>query len=744
MEVHSVITTAPQNLFMDDLPTHILELILNQLTDVNDLLGASVVCTSWHRVVQEGMWPGLKHLRVLGWTPEVSAGIEWTSSRCRNLEEVELSGCAGLLEAELAPLGGVPLRSLKLAGCWRFEGYDLLAAINAHGCLQDVDLSGTAIHIDMLTEAFAPSFAAPHCSEGASGSSTGVTRLRLRNIGIDNEYALRSFPWIGSALRHLDISGNNWLATHHAYGLLGANNGTRAAIDFDGQLPQLPMTAAEPWRSGGPSGSTTPVSMNVTALQSLNLSDCPRLQSLPCVEALTMLRQLDVCRTAISGGCLVSIAKRCRHLRSLAVSGCTNLTGSGLETAAFHLRLSRLEADNLPGAGDGVAAVIANMPLRSAETDDPGSASCLFEVSAAGGGLTDATLSEVAQYLQTLASYGSPAAAVPELQKGIAAISLQSATTGSPSQPSDKDTRACTPSDAVLVQSPTVSGFAVFRVPGCPRLGKKGLQHLASVGAFAGLREMDVSHLQSLWSKPAGVLCNIAASSAGRLRVLAANECTMSLAILSAIGHHCSELRTLSLVGCRGICNAGLAAISTGCPKLTDVAVGGGSAVLWSEDCALPGFTAMRSLRLARRNQLQDVRLVAALQQLPRLKSLVLAGCADITDRSLQALPQGLTSLHLSTCERLQGAPLSQLTNLQSLRLSGCPAITQTAVQAASISCEKLRVLELPSAMDVACVPTRAPPHSGHLRGLKIEGGRRSNSHWLRRRSPAAIAAAAI
>jgi hypothetical protein len=54
------------------------------------------------------------------------------------------------------------------------------------------------------------------------------------------------------------------------------------------------------------------------------------------------------------------------------VSGCTNLTGSGLETAAFHLRLSRLEADNLPGAGDGVAAVIANMPLRSAETDEPG------------------------------------------------------------------------------------------------------------------------------------------------------------------------------------------------------------------------------------------------------------------------------------------------------------------------------------------------------------------------------------
>lgn len=47
----------------------------------------------------------------------------------------------------------------------------------------------------------------------------------------------------------------------------------------------------------------------------------------------------------------------------------------------------------------------------------------------------------------------------------------------------------------------------------------------------------------------------------------------------------------------------------------------------------------------------------------------------------LQALPLGLTALHLSTCERLQGGPLSQLIKLRSLRLSGCPAVTQAAVQ---------------------------------------------------------------
>ncbi len=55
------------------------------------------------------------------------------------------------------------------------------------------------------------------------------------------------------------------------------------------------------------------------------------------------------------------------------MSGCHNLTAAGLETAAYSLRLTRLEADDLPGVGDGVAAVVANMPLSSAgDPDDSG------------------------------------------------------------------------------------------------------------------------------------------------------------------------------------------------------------------------------------------------------------------------------------------------------------------------------------------------------------------------------------
>lgn len=62
-----------------------------------------------------------------------------------------------------------------------------------------------------------------------------VTIEALCGVGrIENEYGIRDLPWIGPALRHLDLSHNAWLATHHAYGLLGANDGSGAAVNPGG------------------------------------------------------------------------------------------------------------------------------------------------------------------------------------------------------------------------------------------------------------------------------------------------------------------------------------------------------------------------------------------------------------------------------------------------------------------------------------------------------------------------------
>lgn len=62
------------------------------------------------------------------------------------------------------------------------------------------------------------------------------------------------------------------------------------------------------------------------------------------------------------------------------------------------------------------------------------------------------------------------------------------------------------------------------------------------------------------------MLCEVAASAGARLRVLAVDGCSVSDAVLGAVGAHCPQLRRVSLVGCRGVTDAGLAALSAGCP----------------------------------------------------------------------------------------------------------------------------------------------------------------------------------
>ena len=62
------------------------------------------------------------------------------------------------------------------------------------------------------------------------------------------------------------------------------------------------------------------------------------------------------------------------------------------------------------------------------------------------------------------------------------------------------------PNPQTLLPASCAAGFAVLRVAGCARLGRRGLSQLAAVGAFSRLRELDVSHLDGLWAKPVGML----------------------------------------------------------------------------------------------------------------------------------------------------------------------------------------------------------------------------------------------
>jgi hypothetical protein len=79
----------------------------------------------------------------------------------------------------------------------------------------------------------------------------------------------------------------------------------------------------------------------------------------------------------------------------------------------------------------------------------------------------------------------------------------------------------------------------------------------------------DLSHIQHMYRHhlQAGVLCEVAAAAGRHLTSLRADGCSVSDAVLGALGTHCGGLGTLSLVGCRGVTDAGLAAVASGCPR---------------------------------------------------------------------------------------------------------------------------------------------------------------------------------
>ena len=83
-------------------------------------------------------------------------------------------------------------------------------------------------------------YACLHMEAGLADDEKVGMRPASGMCRIENEHGVRDLPWIGPALRHLDLSSNSWLATHHAYGLLGANDGSGAAINPGAASPGTP------------------------------------------------------------------------------------------------------------------------------------------------------------------------------------------------------------------------------------------------------------------------------------------------------------------------------------------------------------------------------------------------------------------------------------------------------------------------------------------------------------------------
>ncbi len=302
--------------------------------------------------------------------------------------------------------------------------------------------------------------------------------------------------------------------------------------------------------------------------------------------------------------------------------------------------------------------------------------------------------------------------------------------------------------------------FRELRVAGCSAISAAALTRLAGTGALAALVTLDLAQLECYrlpagprptgrWTQASSGACALpeqelsshsssgggselrqqqpgpmaqllAAAAPRRLRSLALDGCFLDDATACGITRHCRHLTSLSLVGCKGLADAGLQALLGRCTGLAELSIGGQSS-LWREDVALSaaGLGSLRSLSLCRRN-VKDAQLAPLLRACTRLQRLCLAACHELTDAALLAVAaEALEQLEVSVCDGIEGSTLSRLRNLRRLRLSHVPAVSAEALRGAATACGRLALLEIPQHLrGCALLPQQAP--GGHLQGLKV------------------------
>jgi F-box and leucine-rich repeat protein 2/20 len=161
------------------------------------------------------------------------------------------------------------------------------------------------------------------------------------------------------------------------------------------------------------------------------------------------------------------------------------------------------------------------------------------------------------------------------------------------------------------------------------------------------------------------------------------------------VSKSCPQLESFNVSWCSHMDSRGLKLVIAGCPKLRDVRAG-----------EVRGFSGLAGLEVA-----------TALFKTNNLERLVLSGCSDITDTTLQTIMQGidpeidlltnrplvpprkLRHLDLSRCTRLTDHGLESLTHnvphLQGLQLSSCNLLTDFSLSAVVATTPHLTHLDL-------------------------------------------------
>lgn len=253
----------------------------------------------------------------------------------------------------------------------------------------------------------------------------------------------------------------------------------------------------------------------------------------------------------------------------------------------------------------------------------------------------------------------------------------------------------------VSKEAPKLSNLRFFKCSGAYRLGDDGLSDLlgamprleelclaqcsrlegtslrSSIPRLTTLRHLDLSGCRGIGSE---VLCDVISSASRCLEVLVldgipeVNDSVMET-IARATSH---SLQTLSLKNCRGIteCNIEQLKAMTCLVSLSLDECPITQSVLTSLAAHLPH---LHHLSLKRCGRLRDAWVIPLVAK-GALRSLILNGCTNITDATLEALTQNcaatLEALDVSWCRRLSyqglGRMVDRCARLERLEVWGC------------------------------------------------------------------------
>ncbi|OBT44774.1 hypothetical protein VE00_05287 [Pseudogymnoascus sp. WSF 3629] len=138
------------------------------------------------------------------------------------------------------------------------------------------------------------------------------------------------------------------------------------------------------------------------------------------------------------------------------------------------------------------------------------------------------------------------------------------------------------------------------------------------------------------------------------------------------ISKSCPQLESFNVSWCTHMDSRGLKLVIAGCPKLRDLRCG-----------EVRGFSGAAGLEVA-----------TALFKTNNLERLVLSGCSDITDATLQTMIQGSTD---PDTDILTNLPLVPARKLRHLDLSRCSRLTDTGLEALAHCVPYLQGLQLSS-----------------------------------------------